>query len=669
MTKSRGILLPFGLSAAFLLFLFCLLRPLSSIYATGDVLCVVPPGAATGPFAACDQVFTSVQAAINTAVPHSEIRVAGGVYTDVQGINGRYQIAYIDKSLGLHGGYAIPFDDPPDPAQHITTLDAGGWGRVLLVEGDIDVAISGLHLTGGAARVAGINGSGGGVYVTGATILLQDNVIADNWFSDAQTGYGGGVYLLEADATLRHNHIRHNVGYGSDQVGGGVAARHSTLTLQNNVIVSNTATTFLPNGFGGPLSGFAGGVYAFASQVTIENNIIAYNQALAASGVLHPWNAQGYGGGMALVESSGYAGNNQILQNVAADEANGYGGGIYIEGAGTLVLAHNFIEENIASDSGEVGSGGGIVLFASPTQAPSVTLYDNLIANNSGLISGTLGMGGGAAILFGSYQGLPRPVITLTHNLILSNTAVITGGTGLGGGVVAGAAGLYLDQNEVIGNFAGHVTSNGQGGGLFLAGNQAHLTRNVIRHNHASHAGSGLVLEEGVTVLENSAIVDNQGSLSSSGLHLICGATLEATHVTFARNVGSAIHLAQQACNQPQPVSSTAVFTNTIIANQSIGASVAAFASLRLHGVLWHETPVAFQAAPGTQVVVSHQRFGNPGFTADGYHITANSPARFNGLATGLLVDIDGQPRPSLHPALGADEYWAVDLFLPLIRR
>lgn len=666
MSKKTGVPVAIGSGMVLVLWTAVLLlwtqRP---GYAAGGVLCVVPPGEPPGPFAGCAQVFTSVQTAVDTAVPHSEIWVATGVYTDVHERNEVWQVAYVDKSVTIRGGYTTPFSDPPDPTQHVTTLDAGEWGRVLFITGSISVTIEGLYLTGGASYPSGWveRESGGGVYAAGATILLQDNIITGNRFGGSNPGYGGGVYLTAVDATLRRNQIQNNIGYGPNH-GGGLAARQSDLVLQNNVFFSNTAGMHMEPGI---TTASGGGVYIFESQVIMENNDVTHNTALHIEG-LNPLNAYGYGGGLMLVYSSGQVRNNQISHNVAAYSGNGFGGGLYIEGLDDLMVAHNQIENNSASLAG-YGHGGGLaVLPRREEPLPDlVTLHENRIVSNTAVVSGSLGMGGGVAILFGPHVGFPRPAITLTYNAILSNTAVFTGGVGLGGGLVAGVAHLHLDQNEIARNVAAASGPEGHGGGLYLAANQSVLTGNIIRHNQASGGGGGMVLEEDETMMLNTAVIDNQGD----GLHLICDSHLQAVHLTIARNTGYGLHLAQpEWCQEypPVPWPSTAVFTNTILAGHTVGAFVAADSSLSLHGVLWHDTPTPFQAEPNAQVTISHQHFGDPHFAADGYHIMAQSAARFRGLPAGVRIDVDGQPRPLTNAALGADEYWVATHYLPLVQ-
>jgi hypothetical protein len=175
------------------------------------------------------------------------------------------------------------------------------------------------------------------------------------------------------------------------------------------------------------------------------------------------------------------------------------------------------------------------------------------------------------------------------------------------------------------------------------------------------------VVEGGVTVMENTAVIDNQGD----GLRLICDAHLAATHLTIARNSGPGLHLdlppdCQGFAGEPLP--STAVLTNTILAGHPVGARITAGSSLTLHALLWHDTPIPFQAEPGSQVVITNQHFGDPRFAVDGYHLLVNSAAIGRGLFTPVTVDIDGQPRRT-PPDLGADEFWFAINYLPIIRR
>jgi hypothetical protein len=84
--------------------------------------------------------------------------------------------------------------------------------------------------------------------------------------------------------------------------------------------------------------------------------------------------------------------------------------------------------------------------------------------------------------------------------------------------------------------------------------------------------------------MENTAVSDNLGG----GLHLICDAHLAATHLTNARNSGPGLHLdlppdCQGFAGEPLP--STAVLTNTILAGHAVGVVLRPVPASYLHNL------------------------------------------------------------------------------------
>jgi hypothetical protein len=112
--------------------------------------------------------YPSLQAAIDASSrPDDVVKVAGYCVAP----DGLEQIAYIDKSLTLQGGWDPAFSGQ-NTARFPTKLDARGQGRVLYVVGDVALTIEGLRITGGNAE--GLGGGptgqdgGGGVYIISA---------------------------------------------------------------------------------------------------------------------------------------------------------------------------------------------------------------------------------------------------------------------------------------------------------------------------------------------------------------------------------------------------------------------------------------------------------------------------------------------------------------------
>lgn len=232
----------------------------------------------------------------------------------------------------------------------------------------------------------------------------------------------------------------------------------------------------------------------------------------------------------------------------------------------------------------------------------------------------------------------------VTQNNIHHNVAANTPThVGIGGGVINVGQSQFLDANLISHNTAA-INGPGYGGGMALGGNVAlHATNTVLNSNNASD-GMALYIEE--------------------------NSQLTFTHTTIARHGGdngTAVWLSDLDFMLGNPHSSVLNLTNTIVAGYSVGVRVDTGHEAHLSQTLWHNVPTRVNGAPGSITNVGNFT-GNPQFAADGYHITATSPARGRGLASSVQMDIDGQARPA-QPALGADEYWRQILHLPIIAR
>ncbi len=89
-----------------------------------------------------------------------------------------------------------------------------------------------------------------------------------------------------------------------------------------------------------------------------------------------------------------------------------------------------------------------------------------------------------------------------------------------------------------------------------------------------------------------------------------------------------------------------------------------------MQATLWHDngTDTAGTIDTGTVNVYDDPAFVDPG-TWD-YHVTSTSAAIDEGVNAGVTVDMDGESRPSgADYDIGADEYVAWQLYLPLVMR
>jgi uncharacterized repeat protein (TIGR01451 family) len=187
--------------------------------------------------------YPTLQAAVNASTHSSDVvKVAGRCFLP-NGPNGPTQVAYINKTLTIRGGYATTQWATSDPVSNATILDAEGHGRVLLITGDSKPTIENLHVTGGNAN--GLGGgpagtdAGGGVFVNGAQPTIKGT-----WIYGNSAAVGAGVYLGSSDGTLINDMLTDND--ASDE-GGALYIEASSPRLAHNTIARNGTGVFVTN--------------------------------------------------------------------------------------------------------------------------------------------------------------------------------------------------------------------------------------------------------------------------------------------------------------------------------------------------------------------------------------------------------------------------------------
>lgn len=321
------------------------------------------------------------------------------------------------------------------------------------------------------------------------------------------------------------------------------------------------------------------------------------------------------GGGIYVYQATAVISDCEVTGNTAP-----IGGGVTLfhsDGA----LTGNAIHGNTASD----GGGSGVYLFFSPALLRRNTVYDN---QSDG------GWGGGINVSDGS--------AILEHNVIYSNTTDL-----YGGGISLSSADATLTGNRIF-----HNTGD-RGGGVHVYLGNTILTGNVITSNVSPWRGGGLELNGGAPALVNNVVADNQVAMYGAGIYIERSAA-QLHHTTVARNTGgdgAGIHVTDDTFDF-----STVVLTNTILSNQTVGITVTAGNTATLNGVLWNANGANMGGDGGHTSL--NDRFGDPAFDADGYHLMSGSMAIDRGVNTGVATDIDDETRPQgAGPDLGADEF------------
>jgi hypothetical protein len=430
--------------------------------------------------------YLSVQAALNATLSGDLILVAVGTYDES---------IRVVRNVSLQGGWDAGFQTR-DPAANVTTLDAGGGGPVVRVEGRASPIIDGFYITGGDA--SDWDGRGGGIRVEDAgQVTIRRNVITDNVACGLDTciGQGGGIAVRNAVAIIKANTIISNAAHtepaGEGHGGGIYVGATASATLEDNDIVSNTASL---QGLG-----MGGGLYA-DGPTTAYGNLVGQN---ASS------NGNTGGGGGIYASGLSDARGNVIVENVARQ-----GGGIYLASSDQIQrVFDNLIARNSASGAGPIAEGGGGLL--SESEGAEI-LYNDIVSNTAAFF------GGGMLLTTGNGYLVQRNVVetnsapygggifaldstgSVQANWILANSAQTRGG------------GLYLYANGVPLVDANYILSNtvtgGDAGGICVRNNGAPitLTNQIIAHNWAANGGDGVHVSFSHDVrFLNNTLVDN----------------------------------------------------------------------------------------------------------------------------------------------------------------
>ncbi len=441
--------------------------------------------------------------------------------------------------------------DIQNPAAVVIDGDAGGH-VVIFTHGEGSTSV-----LQGVTIKNGKSGNGGGVYCSGSSPTLTNNIISGNSSNVVCSGGGGGVYCgYSSSPTLTNNTISGN---STTAMGGGVCCyENSSPTLSNNTISGNQARLG-----GGVYSWFSsspaltnnlissnsastggGGGYCGAS-TTLTNNIIIGNSAPSAGGVYCgdsaalsnnriSGNSAGSAGGVSCNDSATLTSN-----KISGNSATYSGGGV--ECGASATLTNNLIIGNSA------GSGGGVICGG------SATLTSNKISVNSA------STGGGVCCAGSSSAALTNNMIssnsatqwgggvycynhsspTLTNNSITNNSAVDEGGGVYSGGTTSLlAAWPTLTNNRISGNSAT------EGGGVFCTAPSSSfspaptLTNNTISVNSAT-TGGGVFCATCSPALTNNTLSGNSATTYGGGVYCSGSSpTLRNTIVAFSTNVG-----------------------------------------------------------------------------------------------------------------------------------
>ncbi|MCP5098346.1 MAG: hypothetical protein GY943_22585, partial [Chloroflexi bacterium] len=204
----------------------------------------------------------TIQYAHDQSVDDDTILISTGTYTDTItrtiGVDIAEQIAYIEKSLTIRGGYNVADSFTSyEPITNAVTLNGEDLHRIFFIEDGITVTLNSLFIENGNAALQEFAPTdGGAVYNDGANLT-----ITGTWFTSNSAQLGGALYNKQGDLFINSNVFDANS--GSSQ-GGAIHIASGSTDVVNNTFVENT-------------SGDGGAIYAASGSLDLFNNIFSDN--------------------------------------------------------------------------------------------------------------------------------------------------------------------------------------------------------------------------------------------------------------------------------------------------------------------------------------------------------------------------------------------------------
>jgi len=515
------------------------------------------------------------------------------------------------------------------------TLTLAGTGEDLDATGDLDIRNSMVIGASGATPPV-VTGEVGW---TDRIFHILIGTAAINGFIISQgviVGAGGGAVRIETGATLIMNNGQVDASFalGSFANGGGIY-NNSTLTLNNEMISSNTADV--------------GGAIYNLGMSTLNNVTISGNSANGAAGGI--FNAAGIG---VVVMNNG-----SISGNFGSD----IGGAIYVT-HGTLTLNNVNISGNGAT-AGTDQSGGGIYLDSSGATLTNVTIDGNhagyygggifttesvVTMTNVILSNNIAGYGGGV------YIGLNSTAFT-GGSLTLEGGGITGNQAAIGGGIYQNKATVGLSFTTLSKN-----SSTSNGGGIYLENGTLSVSNSTLSNNSTSYQGGGIYSTTGSPALTNSTFSGNSAPLGGGGIFVNSG-TPVLINVTLSGNSSSA-GLGGGISGRPS-------LLNTIVANSPSGGNCLGLTSPG-DSNLSDDATCGFGAGRDSinMALLPLGHYGGPTQTI--MLLPVSQAIDFADDTACPTTDQRGLPRPvGPHCDVGAVERQLIDyplIFLPLIR-
>jgi hypothetical protein len=281
--------------------------------------------------------YRTVQQAINAAKDKAVIAVAGGNYPQ--------NISVSEKAVRLYGGYvggtkasyasgkAGDFATR-DPAANPSHLKGDGKDSVVTLHESGASIVDGFLVTGGGrSSLARPQWMGGGFYIWNGAPTISNSVIEKNQtcppVKQEEEKFGGGIYATGATISILNNVIRNNV----SGRGAGIAADAPKAVIRGNIVQNNVG-----------VSDHGGGIYIFSPNAEISYNRIIGNEIGRALGY-------GWGGGIIVYNKGG---NYKLSHNIyTGNFAATDGSAFFVDEGGVASMDHDLFYANAPNPAGD----------------------------------------------------------------------------------------------------------------------------------------------------------------------------------------------------------------------------------------------------------------------------------------------------------------------------
>ncbi len=401
-------------------------------------------------------------------------------------------------------------------------------------------------------KTSGGQSGGGGIYCTTLT-TLNDSIIRDN-STTGGISRGGGIYAT--NVTLNHTTVLNNRTVGGLSDGGGVYC--TTLTMTQTTVSGN----FTPGDGGGIYARSSANLMASAINGNTASNSFARGGGIFSSGSLRidqstvSENAAmsgSNGGGGIFSRGSTQISDSTISRNTATRD----GGGIVVDGTGSLTLIRSIVSNNSGGYSGGIDVSSGTTTIVGSTVVGNragdlgggINCIGPLTVRDSRIVSNTAGSEGGAIFCYST--------LSLTNTTIEANEAGGDGGgvfsygdilaesCTIANNVASGSGGGVITQGSIqlLNSTVSQNVATSLGGGIWCRGSSAIISRSTIYRNQSSGAGGGIFMDSGALSLDGSIVAGNfaQAGLDATGL---LGASIQARFSLIGNNSGSGLAIA-----------------------------------------------------------------------------------------------------------------------------